>query len=240
MPEAELDPERRRLADDGGAWRRWGPYLSERAWGTVREDYSARRRRLDLVLARPGPLAGVPLERGRARWDLRRPTSACAWRSRSGTARPDPQGADLRPHRATRATTARTPRSTGGTSTPRRRTPGCAGATSIPSAPSPTRTSSRRTPAAGRDDPEYELLDTDALRRRPLLGHRRSTTRRPAPDDLCLRVRVRNAGPDAADAARAPDAVVPQPVVVGPTAATRRSSARTAARSWRSDDDAGR
>ena len=23
------------------AWRRWGPYLSERGWGTVREDYSA-------------------------------------------------------------------------------------------------------------------------------------------------------------------------------------------------------
>ena len=22
-------------------WRRWGPYVSERAWGTVREDYSA-------------------------------------------------------------------------------------------------------------------------------------------------------------------------------------------------------
>src|SRR5438093_8844600 len=22
-------------------WRRWGPYLSERKWGTVREDYSA-------------------------------------------------------------------------------------------------------------------------------------------------------------------------------------------------------
>ena len=21
-------------------WKRWGPYLSERAWGTVREDYS--------------------------------------------------------------------------------------------------------------------------------------------------------------------------------------------------------
>src|ERR1700688_4069362 len=21
-------------------WRRWGPYLAERAWGTVREDYS--------------------------------------------------------------------------------------------------------------------------------------------------------------------------------------------------------
>src|SRR5437588_419887 len=29
-------------ADEGtAAWRGWGPYLSERAWGTVREDYSA-------------------------------------------------------------------------------------------------------------------------------------------------------------------------------------------------------
>lgn len=35
--------EGRRLAqiDDGIDWRRWGPYLSERQWGTVREDYSA-------------------------------------------------------------------------------------------------------------------------------------------------------------------------------------------------------
>ncbi|HKD96665.1 MAG TPA: glucosidase, partial [Micromonosporaceae bacterium] len=36
--------EQRRLAeaDQGRApWRAWGPYLSERAWGTVREDYSA-------------------------------------------------------------------------------------------------------------------------------------------------------------------------------------------------------
>src|SRR6202162_2189654 len=30
-------------SDTGGVprWRRWGPYVSERAWGTVREDYSA-------------------------------------------------------------------------------------------------------------------------------------------------------------------------------------------------------
>jgi hypothetical protein len=34
--------EGRRLAatETGEAWRRWGPYLSERQWGTVREDYS--------------------------------------------------------------------------------------------------------------------------------------------------------------------------------------------------------
>ncbi len=33
--------EHERLQHDGAAWRHWGPYLSERAWGTVREDYSA-------------------------------------------------------------------------------------------------------------------------------------------------------------------------------------------------------
>ena len=33
---------RLRQADAGEkAWRRWGPYVSERQWGTVREDYSA-------------------------------------------------------------------------------------------------------------------------------------------------------------------------------------------------------
>lgn len=35
--------ERQRLAEDKSGqqnWRRWGPYLSERQWGTVREDYS--------------------------------------------------------------------------------------------------------------------------------------------------------------------------------------------------------
>ena len=41
---APLDPERERLRaireEHGGAWRRWGPYLSDRQWGTVREDYS--------------------------------------------------------------------------------------------------------------------------------------------------------------------------------------------------------
>jgi len=34
------DAERQRLeGPDARAWKRWGPYVSERAWGTVREDY---------------------------------------------------------------------------------------------------------------------------------------------------------------------------------------------------------
>ncbi len=32
---------RRLRSADADGWRRWGPYLSERQWGTVREDYSA-------------------------------------------------------------------------------------------------------------------------------------------------------------------------------------------------------
>jgi hypothetical protein len=44
LPEASLtDAEHVRLAEDARRqknWKRWGPYLSERQWGTVREDYS--------------------------------------------------------------------------------------------------------------------------------------------------------------------------------------------------------
>ncbi len=35
-----MNSEQKRLADSA-PWRKWGPYLSERQWGTVREDYSA-------------------------------------------------------------------------------------------------------------------------------------------------------------------------------------------------------
>ena len=34
--ELRLDETR----EKGVPWKRWGPYLSERQWGTVREDYS--------------------------------------------------------------------------------------------------------------------------------------------------------------------------------------------------------
>jgi hypothetical protein len=43
-PMVSLIAERQRLEETASKrkhWRRWGPYLSERAWGTVREDYSS-------------------------------------------------------------------------------------------------------------------------------------------------------------------------------------------------------
>ena len=41
---ASMNAEEKRLKESTERkkhWKRWGPYLSERAWGTVREDYSA-------------------------------------------------------------------------------------------------------------------------------------------------------------------------------------------------------
>jgi len=43
MEKEHMTAEEKRLADDAAHkvfWKKWGPYLSERQWGTVREDYS--------------------------------------------------------------------------------------------------------------------------------------------------------------------------------------------------------
>ena len=104
--------EGRRLAEaEAGGWRRWGPYLSERAWGTVREDYSASGDAWDYLphdharsrafrWSEDG-IAGFSDQH--QRWCL----ALALWNGRD----PDPQGAPLRPHQCRRATTARTSRS---------------------------------------------------------------------------------------------------------------------------------
>jgi Glycosyl hydrolase family 63 C-terminal domain len=48
----KISIEKHRLTNDTAGkenWRRWGPYLSERQWGTVREDYSASGSAWDYV-----------------------------------------------------------------------------------------------------------------------------------------------------------------------------------------------
>ena len=60
-----LTAEEQRLEEDARRekhWKRWGPYLSERAWGTVREDYSASRHRLGSVSTRSRAITRLPLE----------------------------------------------------------------------------------------------------------------------------------------------------------------------------------
>src|SRR6266487_1746591 len=52
MAEQMNTPEERRLEEDRRRqrnWKRWGPYLPERQWGTVREDYSADGRCWDYL-----------------------------------------------------------------------------------------------------------------------------------------------------------------------------------------------
>ena len=68
--------------------------LGHRARGLQR-----RRRRVELLPARPRPLARLPLERGRARRHLRRPADALLRARVLERPRPDPEGAHLRPHR---------------------------------------------------------------------------------------------------------------------------------------------
>src|SRR5512136_170674 len=42
MAKTRINAEQKRLveANNGVPWKKWGPYLSERQWGTVREDHS--------------------------------------------------------------------------------------------------------------------------------------------------------------------------------------------------------
>ena len=61
---SESNAERLRLS--GGAealarWRNWGPYLADRAWATVREDYSTDANPWNFFPHGSRPLARVPL-----------------------------------------------------------------------------------------------------------------------------------------------------------------------------------
>ena len=76
-----------------GDWYLWGPYLSERQWGTVREDYSADGEAWAYLPARPRPVPGLPVGRGRAGRVLRRRAAALPGAGAVERARPDPQGA---------------------------------------------------------------------------------------------------------------------------------------------------
>ena len=66
-------------------WYLWGPYLAERQWGTVREDYSADGEAwayLRTTTPAPAPTGGA-----RTAWPASATSSSgCAWASPSGTA----------------------------------------------------------------------------------------------------------------------------------------------------------
>ena len=94
-----MNPETARLDDADKRnipWRKWGPYISERQWGTVREDYSkdgtpgTTSRMTKRGLA---PIAGA--KTASAAFPTRTRCSALRWRF--GMVRSDPEGAPVRP-----------------------------------------------------------------------------------------------------------------------------------------------
>ena len=63
MPKTTI--EHQRLEESHGRtshWKRWGPYLSERAWGTVREDYSEHGTAWEYLSHDHRPVESVSLE----------------------------------------------------------------------------------------------------------------------------------------------------------------------------------
>ena len=181
-----MSAERDRLEEDPAGqspWRRWGPYSQRTGVGHGARGLQRRRRCVGLLPPRPRPVTGLPLERGRAGRDLRRPSAALLRPGLLERPRPDPQGAASSGWRARRATTARTPRSTGGTWTARRRTRGCAGATCTRRRSSPTSGSSRRTGAGPRTS-RSSSCSTPGSSTTGATGRSPPTTPRPTPEDM--------------------------------------------------------
>jgi hypothetical protein len=92
-----ITPEDQRLVEaNERRWRRWGPYVSGRQWGTVREDYSATgdawsyfshdHARSRAYRWGEDGIGGFCDNRQRCA-----SPSHCGWQGR------DPQGADVRP-----------------------------------------------------------------------------------------------------------------------------------------------
>ncbi len=149
--QAARSAEHARLAEgSAGAaadWKFIGPYLAERAWGTVREDYSA-----DGDAWRYFPFdrrARAPIAGARTVWlAYATASSACVSRSRFGTGVTPSSRSEFSASVGRREITVRTPRSTGGPSMRRRPPPGCAGAITIRKPSSPMRACGRKTRAA--------------------------------------------------------------------------------------------
>ena len=176
-----LDPERERMADAGhleegldGAspWYLWGPYLAERAWGSVREDYSADgdawayfphdHARSRAYRWNEDGMAGLSDVFGRlclglALWNGRDPIlkeRMFGLDQQRGQSRRGRQGLLVVPRRAAD------------------RAPGCAGATTTRRPNSRTRSSSRVNRERSKLEPRVRAARHRRVRRRPLLDRR--------------------------------------------------------------------
>jgi hypothetical protein len=199
MPNQPLDPERVRLRDarEGVAlWRRWGPYLADRAWGTVREDYSANgdawhslphdHARSRAYRWGEDGLLGISDDLGRlcfaiALWNERDPILKERLFGLSG-----PEGNHGEDVKEVYVYLDATPTASWLRALYR-----------YPQASYPYADLVAENRRRTRDDPEYELADTGVLDDRRFTDIQVEYAKA-APDDIVIRISASNQGPDAA------------------------------------------
>ncbi len=95
-PELTKTAEQMRLDEvheKGMPWKQWGPYLSERQWGTVREDYSENGDAWNYFTHDQARSRAYHWGRGRPRRFQRRPAVAVLCARPVERQGPDPEGA---------------------------------------------------------------------------------------------------------------------------------------------------
>ena len=192
-----------------------GPVPERAPVGHGSRGLQRRRRGLGLPPARPRALAGVPLGRGRHGRASATSSSGCAsslalWNGRDPILKERMFG--LTGQR--RATTARTSRSTGGSSTPCPATRCNRWRYHYPQGEFPYADLVAENGRRGKLEPEYELLDTGAFDDDRYWVVEVEYAKAD-PHRLLMTVQVTNAGPRRRDAARAADGLVPQHLVLG-------------------------
>ena len=230
-----MNAERERLVAplagrDG--WKHWGPYLSERQWGTVREDYSADGERVGLFPARSCPQPRLSLGRGRHRRLLRRRTARVPGAGAVERQRSHPQGAAVRPHQL--AGQSRRGRQ-GAVLLPRRHADALLpeDALQVSAAPHfPTRSWWRKTRGAAPDD-RSTSCSTPASSTSDRYFDVFVEYAKAEPGDVLMQITAYNRGPEAARPAPASAALVAQHLVAGSRTRERRRCAPPATRESR-------
>ena len=206
-------------------WKRWGPYLSERAWGTVREDYSADgdaweyfphdHARSRAYRWNEDGIAGICDRHQRicfalALWNGRDPI--LKERLFGLTGNEGNHGEDVKEYYFYLDTT------------PTHSYMRCL--YKYPQAPFPYDAArAARTAGAARDEPRVRAHRHRRLRRRTATSTCSSSTRRPTPEDILVRITVANRGPEPRRDPPPADCLVPQHAGRGTARDGRRSRA---------------
>jgi len=192
-------------------WYRWGPYVSERQWGTVRERTQPDGQAWDLFPPRPRAVARS-LRWARTPWagccDIEQRLCLGDWRCGTWPG-PDPEGTAIRPDRPAGQPRRGRQGILGLLFTPPRLTHGTAGVTTIPQCAYPLPgPSSSRIAARGRLQHRIRADGQPGLFDSAVTGSPRCIYAKAGPDDLLMQSSVTERRPRAGHPARPADRLV--------------------------------